>query len=199
MSRTLVNRIFDAPAGRRRGADRPRRHTGRSSTLRRAGVAAVGAVLALGLVACEPPTTNSFPVPLPHNATASDSWHACRDGCARTHKGVDIFAAEQTPIVAVETGVIARVDNTDNGAGGLSLWLRGESDVTYYYAHNVVNLVSAGQHVTRGQVIARVGRTGNAKTTPPHIHFQVNTCGDLDSVEPCTVNPLPYLRAWPQR
>jgi murein DD-endopeptidase MepM/ murein hydrolase activator NlpD len=163
--------------------------------VRRASAAVVVAVLALALVACEPPSTNVFPIPRP-TYSMSDTWHACRDGCARRHQGTDIFAPQGTPLVAVEKGVIARVDNTDNGNGGLSVWLRGESDATYYYAHNQANLVSVGQEVARGQTIARVGRTGNAATTPAHVHFQVNTCGDLNSKEPCTVNPYPYLRSW---
>ena len=144
------------------------------------------------------PAGNTFPIPAPHDVSFSDSWHACRDGCRRQHKGNDLMAAEGTPMVAVESGVIARVDDRDDSNGGLSVWLRGESGVAYYYAHNSANLVVPGQPVARGQVIARVGHTGNARTTPPHIHFQVNTCGELSSVEPCTVDPHEDLRSWPQ-
>lgn len=146
----------------------------------------------------EPPVDNVFPVPLPHEVSFADSWHACRDGCDRQHKGNDLMAGEGTPAVAVEAGVIAKVDNTDDGNGGLSLWLVGESGVAYYYAHNAENLVAEGQRVTRSQMIARVGHTGNARTTPPHIHFQVNLCGELSSAEPCTVDPHPYLQRWAQ-
>jgi hypothetical protein len=146
----------------------------------------------------QPPPDNAFPVPLPYEGSFSDDWHACRDGCRRQHKGNDVFADEGTPAVAVEAGVIVKVDSTDDGLGGLTLWLRGDSGVAYYYAHNAANMVTEGQRVTKGQMIARVGRTGNARTTPPHIHFQVNLCGELSSTEPCTVNPYPYLRSWAQ-
>jgi Peptidase family M23/Chitinase class I len=145
-----------------------------------------------------PPPDNTFPVPVPYEVSFTDSWHACRDGCARQHKGNDLMAAEGTPAVAVETGIIAKVDNTDDGLGGLTLWLRGDSGVAYYYAHNAQNLVTEGQRVGRGQMIARVGHTGNARTTPPHIHFQINLCGQLNSAEPCTVDPYPYLQTWSQ-
>ena len=73
------------------------------------------------------PPINSFPVPAPYEASFSDDWHACRDGCRRQHKGNDIFAPEGTPIVAVEPGVIAKVDGTDDSNGGLSIWLLGDS------------------------------------------------------------------------
>ncbi len=146
----------------------------------------------------EPPVDNVFPVPLPYEVTFSDSWKACRDGCSRQHKGNDLMADEGTPAVAVEAGVIAKVDNTDDGNGGLTLWLLGDSGVAYYYAHNAENLVAEGQRVTRSQMIARVGHTGNARTTPPHIHFQVNLCGELSSAEPCTVDPYRYLQGWAQ-
>jgi Peptidase family M23/Chitinase class I len=146
----------------------------------------------------EPPPDNVFPVPLPHEVAFSDSWHACRDDCSRQHKGNDLMAAEGTPAVAVEAGVIAKVDNTDDGLGGLTVWLVGDSGVAYYYAHNSQNLVVEGQRVGRGQMIAQVGHTGNARTTPPHIHFQINLCGELSSDEPCTVDPYPYLQSWAQ-
>jgi hypothetical protein len=145
-----------------------------------------------------PPVGNTFPVPAPHEVSFSDSWHACRDGCSRWHKGNDLMAAEGTPAVAVESGVIAKVTDEDVGKGGLSLWLLGDSGNAYYYAHNSANLVRVGQRVARGQVIARVGHTGNAATTPPHIHFQINRCGELSSDEPCTINPYKLLRGWPQ-
>jgi murein DD-endopeptidase MepM/ murein hydrolase activator NlpD len=142
------------------------------------------------------PPINSFPVAAPYEASFSDDWHACRDGCRRKHKGNDIFAPEGAPIVAVEPGVIAKVDGTDDSNGGLSIWLVGDSGVAYWYAHNSANYVTAGQRVGRGQLIGRVGHTGNARTTPSHIHFQINRCGELSSSEPCTVDPFGFISRW---
>jgi predicted chitinase len=142
------------------------------------------------------PPINSFPVPAPYEASFSDDWHACRDGCRRHHKGNDIFAPEGSPIVAVEAGVIAKVDGTDDSNGGLSIWLVGDSGVAYWYAHNSANYVTAGQRVGRGQLIGRVGHTGNARTTPSHVHFQINRCGQLSSSEPCTVDPFGFISRW---
>jgi putative chitinase len=144
------------------------------------------------------PAGNTFPIPAPYQVRFSDDWHACRDGCTRQHKGNDLFAAEGTPAIAVESGVIASLSNSDTGNGGLSIWLRGDSGNAYFYAHNSANLVTEGQRVGRGQFIALVGHTGNATADAPHIHFQVNRCGRLDSSEPCTENPYEMLRSWPQ-
>jgi hypothetical protein len=151
-----------------------------------------------GRAVAVPPADNVFPVPLPYEVAFDDTWHACRDGCRRQHQGNDLMADEGTPAVAVEAGEVVRVDNTDDGNGGLSLWLLGDSGVAYYYAHNSVNLATPGQRVARGQMIARVGRTGNARTTAPHIHFQINLCGETSSDEPCTVDPHEYLLGWAQ-
>jgi Peptidase family M23 len=50
------------------------------------------------------------------------------------------------------------------------LWLRDRRGTAYYYAHNQHNLVRLGQRVRAGQLLARVGATGNAKGGPPHLH-----------------------------
>ena len=146
----------------------------------------------------QPPADNVFPIPVPYEVTFSDSWHACRDGCNRPHKGNDLMADEGVPLVAVEPGVIVRANATDRGLGGVTLWLLGDSGVAYYYAHNSQNLAAEGQRVARGEVIATVGRTGNARDTAPHLHFQINLCGNTSSSEPCTVDPHAYLQSWSQ-
>ena len=94
----------------------------------------------------QPPADNVFPIPVPHEVTFSDSWHACRgDGCSRQHKGNDLMADEGVPVVAVESGTIARASHDDRGLGGVTVWLLGDSGVAYYYAHNAQNLVAEGQ------------------------------------------------------
>ena len=101
-------------------------------------------------------------------------WGAPRDGGRRRHQGIDLLALAGTPLVAVASGHITRLSNTDRGRGGISLWLRDRRGTAYYYAHNQHNLVHLGQHVQAGQPIARVGATGNAKGGPPHLHFQIH-------------------------
>jgi murein DD-endopeptidase MepM/ murein hydrolase activator NlpD len=103
------------------------------------------------------------------------------------HEGTDIFADAGTPLVACERGVITRMGS--NVLGGITVWLRGESGVSYYYAHLSAFAagVSAGSVVEAGTVIGYVGNTGNAITTPPHLHFEVHPNGGD------AVNPFPLL------
>jgi murein DD-endopeptidase MepM/ murein hydrolase activator NlpD len=114
-----------------------------------------------------------------------DSYGAPRSG-GRSHKGVDMFAPHGSPLYAVESGVVAR--SRSNGLGGLYIWLVGDSGNEYYYAHNSANLVPAGTRVSAGQVVARLGNTGNASGHPSHLHFEVHPGGGS------AVNPYPLAR-----
>jgi peptidoglycan LD-endopeptidase LytH len=119
-------------------------------------------------------------------------WGAPRDGGRRRHQGIDLLAPAGTPLVAVISGHITRLSNQDRGRGGISLWLRDARGTAYYYAHNQHNLVHLGQQVRAGQVIARVGATGNAKGGPPHLHFQIHPGGGRP------VSPDALVRRWCQ-
>ena len=85
------------------------------------------------------------------------------------HDGLDIAAPEGTPIRAVEHGEVIYSDRL-RGYGNMVI-VRHEGGIVSVYAHNQVNLVSDGQHVARGQIIARVGSTG--RVTGPHLHFEI--------------------------
>jgi murein DD-endopeptidase MepM/ murein hydrolase activator NlpD len=127
------------------------------------------------------------PVAGPHNY--SDTWGAPRSG-GRRHKGVDMMAATGTQLVAVEAGTVTRA-GWGGGLGGLRVWLRGDrTQTSYYYAHLSQVAVRAGQRVHQGQLVGRVGQTGNAATTPPHLHFEVHPSGGGP------VNPYPYVKRW---
>jgi murein DD-endopeptidase MepM/ murein hydrolase activator NlpD len=119
-------------------------------------------------------------------------WGASRDGGRRRHQGIDLLAPAGTPLVAVASGHITRLSNTDRGRGGISLWLRDARGTAYYYAHNHHNLVHLGQQVRAGQLLARVGATGNAKGGPPHLHFQLHPIGGRP------ISPDALVRRWCQ-
>jgi peptidoglycan LD-endopeptidase LytH len=117
-------------------------------------------------------------------------WGAPRDGGRRRHQGIDLLAPAGTPLVAVANGHISRLTNQDRGRGGISLWLRDVRGTAFYYAHNQHNLVGLGQRVQAGQLIARVGATGNARGGPPHLHFQIHPGGGRP------VSPDTAVRRW---
>ncbi len=87
-------------------------------------------------------------------------------------------AAEGSPLVALTDGTTFLVENVDDDIGGISLWIRAVSGDTYYYAHNSANVVrKTGVQVRRGQIVAYVGRAGNAIDTQPHVHFEIHPVG----------------------
>lgn len=124
------------------------------------------------------------PVGLPNGFI--DSWGFPRSG-GRRHQGVDIFAAHGTPLYAVADGTIQRL--TSNRLGGLSIHLLDDAGDRYYYAHLSSFAVKAGQRVHAGDVIGAVGNTGNARTTPPHLHWQQHPGNGAP------VNPYPLTHA----
>ncbi len=124
----------------------------------------------------------AFPVKNGSNKDIQSFWGVARDGGARKHEGVDIFNKKGTPILAVESGIIARVET--NNLGGKVVWQRlGLFGQSVYYAHLDSQAVSAGQSVRKGDIIGFMGNTGNAKTTSPHLHFGLYTgSGAIDPI-----------------
>ena len=105
------------------------------------------------------------------------------NGVVKTHGGTDIAAAQGTPILATADGV---VEISGYNAGGYGYYVKlshGDSYETLY-GHCSVLLVSTGQTVKQGQVIAKVGSTGHS--TGPHLHFEVRYNGNK-------VNPMQFF------
>ena len=128
----------------------------------------------------------AFPVKAPYSFV--NTFLAPRAGY-RKHEGVDIFAISGTPVLSVVNGVIEQ--KGVNGLGGNKLWVRSPSDNwSYYYAHlsGYASGISNGTRVRKGQVIGYVGNTGNAKTTPSHLHFETHVPSGA------ATNPYPILK-----
>ena len=119
------------------------------------------------------------PVP---SASFTDTYGAPRSG-GRSHEGTDLLAPLGAPVYAVAAGV---VDTTSSSNGGISLYLRSSNGERYFYAHNSQNVARDGQRVQAGDLIARVGSTGNAGSTN-HVHFEREVGG-------VSVNPYDFLR-----
>lgn len=136
-----------------------------------------------------PPGTYVFPIAGP--ARYADDWLAPRGG-GRSHEGIDIFATEGTPIVAVADGSLYNVGW--NTLGGWRLWLRDGNGTTYYYAHMTGYAPAAreGASVSRGTVVGYVGTSGDAQGTSPHLHLQIHPGGGGP------VPPYPIISGWPR-
>ena len=116
----------------------------------------------------------------------SNSWGDPRDGGRRKHRGIDIFAPKGTAVVAVADGIISYIG--DQPKGGNCLWLTTESGTSFYYAHldRWASGLFEGMEVRTGDLLGYVGNTGNARTTPAHLHFAINEDDEM-------VNPYPIL------
>ena len=137
-------------------------------------------------------TGGSLPFPVEGAAPRDigSSFGVARDGGARQHHGVDIFAKRGTPVTAVVDG---RVRTCTAGIGGNHVWLAGGmlgvGSTRYYYAHLDTFAIASGDTVKQGDVLGFVGNTGNARTTPAHLHFGIYSGGPVD--------PAPFLKPEP--
>lgn len=120
--------------------------------------------------------TLAFPVSGGRESDIGSRFGDDRDGGVRSHHGVDIFARRGTPVVASAAGVIRRVETTPRG--GKVVWLTDDAGNRLYYAHLDRQTVVNGQRVGIGDTLGTVGNTGNAITTPPHLHFGVYRRGE---------------------
>jgi murein DD-endopeptidase MepM/ murein hydrolase activator NlpD len=133
------------------------------------------------------PSLSVFPVLGRTDAAAGSFWGADRDGGARRHEGIDIFAPRGTPAIAATAGLVTRTGETP--LGGRVVWLAdAEHGDHLYYAHLDKQLVTAGQRVRPGDTLGLVGNTGNARTTVPHLHFGVYRSGRG------AVDPFPFVQ-----
>ena len=142
-----------------------------------------------------------FPLEPANAASYSPGGHA--------YPATDLFASTGTRFVAVTDGVVdevSRVDlwdpATDDPAlrAGLYVSVIGGDGVRYYGSHLsvVADGVDAGTVVSAGQLLGEVGRTGNARDTPSHLHFGISRptfAGDWE-VRRGEIDPVPFLLAW---
>ena len=131
------------------------------------------------------PVPVSLPNPLP-GRPLTDTWGGARSG-GRTHEGIDIFAVRGTPILSTTEGVVLNVG--PNNLGGRTVMVLGPGGQRHYYAHlEKYPDLERGDWVDAGDVVGYVGDSGNAKGTPPHLHYGIYTAGGA-------INPYPLLRA----
>jgi murein DD-endopeptidase MepM/ murein hydrolase activator NlpD len=112
------------------------------------------------------------------------------------HHGDDLFAPLGTPVVAVANGKLSLVGW--NRLGGWRLWLTDGDGNSFYYAHlaGYSRWVLQHPNVRAGQVVGFLGRTGDAFTTTPHLHFEIHPHQLLSLGYDGAVDPTAYLHKW---
>jgi murein DD-endopeptidase MepM/ murein hydrolase activator NlpD len=120
-----------------------------------------------------------FPVRGKNSQAISSFFGDPRDGGKREHHGIDIFAPRHTPVLAPSDASVTRIGEGD--IGGRYIWLYdSKRSMYFYFAHLETQKVVRGDKVTAGQLIGTVGNTGNARYTPPHLHFGIYSRGPID-------------------
>lgn len=143
------------------------------------------AIYSARLASLPAPERLRFPIDAARPVSIRDSWHAARPG-GRRHEGVDIFAPHGTPVLATTEGIVARLGR--NRLGGMVVWIIGPGGQRHYYAHlSRFADLRRGQRIEAGTVIGYVGNTGNARSTPPHLHYGIYVAGGA-------INPFPLLQ-----
>jgi murein DD-endopeptidase MepM/ murein hydrolase activator NlpD len=134
------------------------------------------------------PAPRHLPVPVQGVAARSlvDSWGSMRSG-GRHHQGIDIFAPRNTPVRSATPGIVLTVGT--NRLGGRIVRVLGPGPMWHYYAHlERYGAFHPGDVVQAGDVLGYVGDSGNARGTPPHLHYGIYR------FEGGAVNPYPFLK-----
>jgi murein DD-endopeptidase MepM/ murein hydrolase activator NlpD len=155
----------------------------RRASLRSTSVPDIALPLPANLVLAVP----EFEVPVPEFAWPVEGAVSSRFGRrgGNWHRGVDIAAAEGTPIYAAAPGVV--VASGIEPRYGQVVKIEHDGGFVTVYAHNLANSVEVGTRVIAGQEVATVGRTGQA--TSAHVHFEIRHEGRV--VNPLYLLPLP--------
>ncbi len=137
----------------------------------------------------------------------SDSFDDCRSGCDRTHGATDIMRPKMTPVVAVADGVVSWIGTVQEG-NCCYLFIDHPGDYKTGYIHlnndtpgtddglgnGIVDGITEGTIVRKGQLIGWVGDSGNAEYAGSHLHFEIRYYGNGYEER---INPYPYLLTAP--
>lgn len=141
-------------------------------------------------------------LPLPGRGELATPVRGVVGGCGyfgcprpgRLHNGVDLLAPTGTPIRAADDGVVASVESPGQSGGyGNFVCVQHRPHLASCYAHMsaFAAAIRPGARVKRGQIIGRVGSTG--QSSAPHLHFEVRRGSAACST--CAVDPMPMLSA----
>jgi murein DD-endopeptidase MepM/ murein hydrolase activator NlpD len=115
-----------------------------------------------------------------------DGFFGAKRNGQRMHTGIDLLAQINTPVLASRSGKV--ISATQNKGMGKYIIIRHPNNFITIYGHLLAIYVVKNEFVRQGQVIARVGKTGNAnfRDVQPHLHFEIRKDG-------IPQDPLEYL------
>lgn len=138
----------------------------------------------------------------------SKGFGNCREACSRPHNGIDImtYGWKGLPVVAVTDGVVTYV-GTDGELAGCSVRIKDPDGWTSHYMHlnndrpgtdKEEDLcfapgIEVGTRVAAGTLIGWVGDSGNAETTPPHLHFEIRNPQGIPIDSWVSLDPAPRI------
>ena len=99
-------------------------------------------------------------------------------GKMKNHNGIDLAAAEGTPVYAIKDGAVSVCLNNDPEFGNYLIISHDQGKLTSVYAHLQEVLVEQYQNVKKGDLVGYVGKTGMA--TGPHLHFEIRQGGKAE-------------------
>ena len=117
----------------------------------------------------------AFPVAAEGHPHFTDDFSYVKPGATGKHGGIDIFADEGAPIVAVDDGQLVFAEDPK---GGHAFYLHAPDGTVYYGAH-LSEYEGDARVVEAGDVIGYVGHTGNAAETASHLHFEMHPAGGI--------------------
>lgn len=148
----------------------------RANGLRSANVIRIGQRLAI-------PGAGTWRCPVVGTYRYVNDWGFPREG-GRAHEGIDILADRGTPVVAPVAGVVTQKVGS---IGGRQATLEGDDGFVYINSH--LNSFAKAGRVAPGDLIGRIGTSGDAAGGPPHLHFEIHPLG----IGP--INPYPTIKA----
>jgi len=143
-------------------------------------------IIALRLIRSDAPATLPVPVRGVRRSDLRNSWGAPRSG-GRNHQGIDILAPRGREIASATPGIVVTVGHSE--LGGRIVRVLGPGGYWHYYAHlERFARIRPGDVIAEGTVVGYVGNSGNAKGTPPHLHYGIYR------FQGGAVNPYVFLR-----
>ena len=122
------------------------------------------------------PLPQDIPLAIRVDAYGDGHFASRREG-GRKHQGIDLLAPLEAAVLAAKSGIVIKTSYDEYSGNYVVIW--HWPDLKSYYLHLSEIEVRKWQPVKQGQIIGRIGKTGNAnhKGIKPHLHFEIREKG----------------------